>query len=81
MVTIGGGAAAALLLGVGEGLGDGAAEDPSALPDAPLGAAAEPEASAPLDSVTTAVTVRLVPESDPHPETTSSPAIAAASPR
>jgi len=38
-------------------------------------------ASAPLETVTTAVTVRFVPLSELQPETTRAPAIAAASTR
>ena len=70
-----------------DGLGDPAADDAaeSPLAGAPLAGApldsAEPEASAPLETVTTAVTVRLAPESEPHPERISTPAIAAASTR
>ena len=71
------------LVGDGEGLGD-ASVDAAAEPDASplagaLSAAAEPDASAPLDTVTTAVTVRRAVVSDPQAETSSSPAIAAAS--
>jgi hypothetical protein len=71
----------------GEGLGDGSALGAA---DSPLAgaslasAAGEPSAepSPPLDTVTTAVTVRRAPEvSDPHPETINTPAIAAASTR
>jgi hypothetical protein len=73
------------LVGDGDGLGDDAADsvgDALASPLAgALDAASDPEASAPLETVTTAVTVRRVPESDPHAETRSSPAIAAASTR
>src|SRR5664279_6643832 len=74
--------------GLGDPAADEAAESPLAgapLDSAPLAGApldsAEPEASAPLETVTTAVTVRLAPESEPHPERISTPAIAAASTR
>src|SRR6478609_8637362 len=59
---------------------DGLAADWSTLAGEAL-AASEPEGTAPLETVTTAVTVRWVPVLDPHPETISSPAIAAASTR
>jgi hypothetical protein len=75
--------------GDADGLGDAA--DGSPLTGAPLAAeplagadasaASDPDGTAPLDRVTTAVTVRRVVVSDPHPETISSPAIAAASTR
>jgi len=82
-------------VGEGEGSADGLgdAAEGFTLPGAPLSAAeplgaadapaaSEPEGTAPSETVTTAVTVRRVPVSDPHPETiNSSPADAAASTR
>src|SRR6478735_3029620 len=68
-----------------DGLGDAADGSPPAaepLGGADASAASEPDGPASLGgTVTTAVTVRLAPESEPHPETISSPAIAAASTR
>jgi len=80
-----GAGAAALGEGDGDRLGDAAAEGstlaPEPLAGADASAASDPDGTAPLDTVTTAVTVRRVVVSDPHPETISSPAIAAASTR
>ena len=60
--------------------GSALAAEPLAGADA--SAASDPDGTAPLDTVTTAVTVRRVVVSDPHPVTiSSSPADAAASTR
>jgi hypothetical protein len=67
--------------GEGDGLGDAADSLPLALASAlplPL-ASADPEASAPLDTVTTAVTVRRVELSEEQPDMTTRPTTLAVS--
>src|SRR6478735_1455703 len=75
---------AAVTVGLGDADGDGDASGlagaaPEPLASGPADAPSEPDgASAPLDTVTTAVTVRRVPVSEPQADTSSTPDTAAA---